>query len=115
MSINTQFINAVIDNQLLWGLAEKNGDGFLVCDSSEYEDTDVMPLWDSEQQAASHCTDEWSEYSPVSIDLEQFLEFWVSDLNDDGVLVGVQWQLDGECPEYDPIELAKAFAEQESD
>ncbi len=45
--------------------------------------------------------------------LEEFLEYWVSDLNDDGVLIGVDWQTNEECLELDPIVLAKDLVDVE--
>ena len=111
----TSFIESVKEHQIVWGLQDETGEGWVVCDSSEYEDTDVMPLWSSEAAAKIHCTEEWSEYKAVSITLIDFLEYWVSDLNDDGVLVGVDWESDQECLEIDPIVLAKSLVDIEKE
>ncbi|MCG9965173.1 MAG: DUF2750 domain-containing protein [Shewanella sp.] len=107
------FIENVKEHQTLWGLMDETGEGWVVCDSGEFEDTDVMPLWSSETQAKSHCTEEWKDYQAVAISLEEFLEYWVSDLNDDGVLIGVDWQSDEDCLELDPIVLAKDLVDVE--
>jgi hypothetical protein len=109
------FIDNVKEQQTLWGLQDESGEGWVVCDSSEYEATDVMPLWSSEAAAKSHCTDEWQDYLAAPISLTEFLEFWVSDLNDDGVLIGVDWQSEQECLEVDPIELAKELVDFEQE
>ncbi|MPY26244.1 DUF2750 domain-containing protein [Shewanella psychropiezotolerans] len=109
------FIENVKQHQVVWGLQDETGEGWVVCDSSEYEHTDVMPLWSSEANAKVHCSEEWSDYQPVSITLVEFLEFWVSDLNDDGVLVGTDWLADQECLETDPIELAKSLVQVEEE
>ncbi|RTR39594.1 DUF2750 domain-containing protein [Shewanella canadensis] len=105
----TSFIENVKEHQAVWGLQDETGEGWVVCDSSEYEDTDVMPLWSTEAHAKVHCSEEWSNYQPVSITLVEFLEFWVSDLNDDGVLIGTDWQAEKECLEVDPIVLAQSL------
>ncbi|NMH63666.1 DUF2750 domain-containing protein [Shewanella salipaludis] len=107
------FIENVKQDQILWGLQDETGEGWVVCDSSEFEDTDVMPLWSSQAAAKSHCSDEWQDYQAVAITLDEFLEFWVSDLNDDGVLIGVDWETDQDCFELDPIVLAKELVDVE--
>lgn len=109
------FIDNVKESQMLWGLMDAEGEGWVVCDSSEYEETDVMPLWSSEAKASEHCTDEWSTYKATAIPLVEFLEYWVEDLNHDGVLVGVDWLANEECLECDPIDLAQSLAEIEAE
>jgi hypothetical protein len=109
------FIENVKQHQVLWGLQDETGEGWVICDSAEYEETDVMPLWSTETVAESHCTEEWAEYKTVSITLDEFLEYWVGDLNDDGVLIGLDWQSDEDCFEIDPIVLAKELVGVEKD
>ncbi|MBT1445850.1 DUF2750 domain-containing protein [Shewanella sp. JM162201] len=111
----SEFVDNIKDSQVLWGLMDKDGEGWVVCDSSIYEETDVMPLWSSEAKAAEHCSEEWATYRPAAIPLVEFLEYWVEDLNNDGVLVGVDWQANEECIELDPIDLAKQLAEIETE
>lgn len=111
----TSFIENVKEHQVVWGLQDETGEGWVVCDSSEYEDTDVMPLWSSKDIAQGHCTEEWADYKAVSIALDELLEYWISDLNDDGVLVGVDWQTNEDCFEIDPIVLAKNLVDIEKE
>lgn len=113
--ILSTFIENVKENQCLWGLQDADGEGWVVCDSAEFENTDVMPLWSQETLALTHCTEEWSDYQAVQIPLSEFLEFWVSDFNDDGVLVGINWQNNDNCQEIDPIELAKSLVDVEEE
>ena len=109
------FIENVKDSQCIWGLQDETGEGWVVCDSVEFEDTDVMPLWSSEDKAKAHCSDEWANYQPAAIPLVDFLEYWVSDFNDDGVLVGIDWDGENDCSELDPIELAQELADIEEE
>lgn len=74
-----------------------------------------MPLWSEKALASGHCTDEWANYIAVEITLEDFLEEWVSDLNDDGVLIGIDWVADEDCQEMDPIILATSLVDIEKD
>ncbi|MBV7314328.1 DUF2750 domain-containing protein [Shewanella sp. NIFS-20-20] len=110
----SSFIANVKEQQMLWGLQDETGEGWVVCDSADYEETDAMPLWSTEAMAKTHCTDEWADYQAVAIPLSEYLEFWVSDLNDDGVVIGIDWQNDQGCLELDPIELAKHLVDVEA-
>ncbi|KGK00606.1 DUF2750 domain-containing protein [Thalassotalea sp. ND16A] len=100
------FVETVNEDEQLFALQNENGD-WVVCDSVEFENSDVMPVWASAADAQLFCIDEWQSYSVASINLEQFLEEWIGDLNEDGVLIGVNWQTDSEGKELDAIEFAK--------
>ncbi|WOH37270.1 DUF2750 domain-containing protein [Thalassotalea fonticola] len=100
------FVDTVNEDEQLFALQNESGD-WVVCDSAEFENSDVMPVWANSETAQQFCCDEWQDYQVASIHLEQFLEEWVSDLNEDGVLVGVDWQMDAEGAELDAIEFAK--------
>lgn len=102
----TQFCDAINEDELIWALQNQDGD-WVVCDSSEFENADVMPIWANEANAQTFCVDEWQDYNAASIPLEEFLEDWISEFNDDGVLLGVDWKLDQEGIELDPIDVAK--------
>ena len=104
-----QLIDEARDSGHLWGL--QFGEDWVVCDSNEYSETDVLPLWTSEEAARAHCVDEWVDYKPMPIDLETFFEEWVNDLGEDGVLIGTNWNDDLDGLEVDPLELAKDLAE----
>ena len=103
------FINEVKDSGLLWGLLFE--DEWVVCDSQEGSDIDVMPLWSSEQAAKKLCCDEWSEYEPASITLDEFFDEWVNDLQEDGVLIGVQWDSELVGFEVEAMEFAQTLAD----
>ncbi|MCE9678568.1 DUF2750 domain-containing protein [Shewanella sp. AS1] len=105
------FIENVTEHQAVWGLQDETGEGWVVCDSSEFENTDVMPLWSSAELAKFHCTDDWQNYQPAKIPLEELLEYWIQDLHDDGVLVGIDWDAEQDCIELDPIVLAKKLVD----
>ncbi|MBM7073699.1 DUF2750 domain-containing protein [Shewanella sp. 202IG2-18] len=111
----TTFVAQVAETQQFWGLADKSGEEWVVCDSAQFEETDALPVWSSEEEAKKHCAEEWEGYQPQVITLKEFMEFWVDDLNDDGVMVGINWILESDCEEIDPIELAKKLAEVETE
>lgn len=103
------FIEEVRESGQVWGL--RYGEDWVVCRSAEFEDADVMPLWSAEGDARLHCVDEWADYEPEVIELEEFLDIWINDLNEDDVLIGPNWNADLEGQELEPIELAKALVE----
>lgn len=103
------FVEEVRESGLLWGL--RYGEDWVICQSAEFEETDVMPLWSNEADARLHCAEEWADYEPDAIDLEEFLDVWVNDLDEDEVLIGPNWNSDLEGAEIEPIELAKVLVQ----
>lgn len=106
----TTFVATVNEEAKIWALQNADGD-WVVCDSAEFERADVMPIWSNAETAKQFCVDEWHDYNAASIMLEEFLEEWIADLNEDGVLLGVEWQIQGECAELDAIEVAKLIVD----
>lgn len=108
------FVDTCKTTQQIWALRCPDSKDWVVCDSIEFSDTDVLPLWSDKQQAQDYCTDEWQGYEVCTISVDEYLEHWVTDLNYDGVLLGINWLVDeGFSVEIDPIDVAKAFAEYE--
>ncbi len=93
----------------VWVLA--HGEDLLVVESVEFEDTDVMPFWSDEASAQLHCSDEWAEYKPEAIPLEVFIEGWLKEMYDDGVLIGTNWDADLNGPEVEPGEILEALSQ----
>ncbi len=102
-----RFIAEIVDGGKVWSL--KNDDGWVVCDSSEYEGAEVIPFWSREEEAAAHCVDEWAVYQAASIDLDEFIGAWLSGMDEDGVLVGPNWDAELQGLEKEPIEVATAL------
>jgi len=101
------FVEESTATQLVWGL--KNEDGWLSCDSSEYENTEVMPFWSSKEEASSHNVDEWADFDTLEIPLDIFVEDWFLTLAEDGVLIGPNWNEHLEGLEIEPSELAQKY------
>jgi hypothetical protein len=110
----TDFLSETKTTQIIWALQDKASEDWVVLDSPSFEETEVMPLWSSAELAQQHCIDEWSNYTPAQIAVADWFEFWLEDLNDDGVIVGVNWQGDDECLEMELSEFTQALAEIES-
>ena len=88
-----------------------HGEDLLVVESVDFEDTDVMPFWSNIEQAQIHCTEEWAEYKPEAIPLEIFVEGWLKEMYEDGVIIGTNWDIDLNGPEVEPREILEALAQ----
>lgn len=103
-----RFIEHIQESGKLWGL--KSPSGWVVVESTEFEDTEVMPFWSEESYAKVHCEGEWQDFAPVAIDIEEFVADWLPGMDEDGTLVGPNWNADLEGLEIEPVEIAKQLA-----
>lgn len=113
-NILSDFLAETKSTQVVWALQDKVSEDWVVLDSPAFEDTEVIPLWSNAMLAQQHCIEEWSDYVPCEISLSDWFEFWLEDLNKDGVIVGVNWQGDDECLEMELSEFTQGLAEIES-
>lgn len=102
------FIEETLTTKVVWGLKNES-EGWLACDSSEFESTEVMPFWSSKEDALLHNLEEWADFEVVEIPLDVFVEDWLITLSEDGVLVGVNWNSNLDGKEIEPSELAKLY------
>lgn len=100
-----RFIDDIIENQIVWGLKLKDKDGWAVAISNEYEDTGVMTFWSKKIYAKVCIKEEWNDYEACSISLENFLDNWLIGLNDDELMVGVNWDMNLIGLEVEPLDL----------
>lgn len=101
------FIEQTKETQLVWGL--KNEDGWLACDSTEFESSEVMPFWSTKEDAQTHNVEEWSDFEVLEIPLDIFVEDWLITLDEDGVLIGTNWNASLEGKEVEPADLAQMY------
>lgn len=106
-----RFVRDVKANGVVWGLQSDHG--WAVCESEEYEDTEVYPFWSNEAEARVHCTDDWADYAPASLDLDLFIDTWLAGMNEDGVMVGTNWDADLSGLEVEPYDLARELLGEE--
>ncbi|HHW38526.1 MAG TPA: DUF2750 domain-containing protein [Bacillales bacterium] len=83
------FIKKVVDFEEIWGLYN---DGWAMTQ----DDTGkmLMPFWPKKEFAELCSIGEWSDLSPESIDLEEFINDWLPGIKDDGYRVSVFWNND---------------------
>ncbi|WP_440875351.1 DUF2750 domain-containing protein [Thalassotalea sp. PLHSN55] len=113
-TIVDNFLADVKPSQTLWALQDKTSEDWVVLDSINFENSEVMPLWSSAELAQQHCVDEWKNYQPSEISLAEWFEFWLEDLNEDNVIVGINWQEDDNCVEMELSDFSQALAAIES-
>jgi len=101
------FIEETQENQLVWGL--RNEEGWLSCESTEFAESEVMPFWSSKEDAQIHNVEEWADFEVVEIPFDVFVEDWLITLDEDGVLVGLNWNAGLEGKELEPSQLAKLY------
>lgn len=99
------FIEGIKASGKVWGVATP--EGLVICDSEEFEDTDVIPFWSDEADAKVQCTGEWEMYEPQVIDLDTFVERWLTGMAEDGVLAGPNWNSELAGLEIEPAEIAE--------
>lgn len=104
------FVEQTRNSGELWALTAEEG-GFVVLDSNQFEDTDVLLLWQSEALAQAQCKEEWQIYTPVLLEVSEFIDHWADELHEDSALVGLNWNDDQVCVEIEPKGLANALAE----
>lgn len=105
-----RFIEHVQESGQVWGL--QSDEGWVIVDSTEYEETEVMPFWSEESYAREHCVGEWEDFEPVAMDLSEFLEDWLVGMAEDGVLVGPNWNSELEGLEVEPEDIARLLSEE---
>lgn len=76
------FIKRVADEKRVWGLYS---DGWALAGLNETEQT-VFPVWPAKDYAELCIVGDWQGYEPRSIDLYEFMEDFIPDLEKQGIL-----------------------------
>jgi hypothetical protein len=98
-----QFFEDSISMGFIWGLQSE--EGWAQCESNKFKDAIVMPFWSQAEYAKNHCSGEWSNYEAIAIDLEEFLDDWLTGMHEDVILVGVNWDENLEGEDYEPLDI----------
>ena len=102
-----QFITDAADTGCVWGL--EGPEGWALCDSEAYPESQVMPFWSQPEYAQNHCVDEWQGYQVIAVSTEEFLDDWLPGMHDDQLLVGINWNDDLAGQEVEPLDLLEDF------
>ncbi len=99
------FISKLLKSGKVWGIRHSNGT-WATTQSKEHEDTLVYMVWSDKAYAKSHCKGEWSDYAPSQIDLDSFINSWLTDIHESGQLVSPNWAPHLCEIEIEPLALA---------
>ncbi|AZB11115.1 DUF2750 domain-containing protein [Chryseobacterium sp. G0162] len=109
------FIKKVIETEVVYGLKDDKGYATSYSNDLEYDDGEpvqIICFWSDVARAKSCVDKEWNRYEASSIPLNEFLENWCLGMNSDGLLVGVNFDINLFGYEAEPLELALAIIEE---
>jgi hypothetical protein len=115
-----RFVERVVKNGEVWGLS--NAEGWCVAPSNYDDDGNadpddedvraaVLPFWSDRAYAGRCAKEEWADYEPTPIPLEQFLENWLPLIAENGDLVGTNWNAHLIGAEVDALDLKAELEE----
>ncbi|WP_250459261.1 DUF2750 domain-containing protein [Microbulbifer litoralis] len=94
----------------VWAL--EGDEGFALCESEKYPQTEVMPFWSRREFAEIHTDGDWADYRVVAIDLEEFMDDWLTGMHEDVILVGINWNGELEGVELEPLDLLEQLEQE---
>lgn len=102
------FIHNICMNNEVWAL--KNKEGIALSTSCEYVNTNNEPLvlmcfWSENQKATLCAQEDWHDYTPFRIPLDDFIELYCLDLANEGMLIGTEFDQHMKGHEIDPLDL----------
>lgn len=103
------FVKNVCKSKIVYGLESE--EGFAISGSMDYDDengepVEVICFWSEEAAAASCAREDWANYQVVEIPLGEFMENWCIEMNNDGLLAGIDFNENLNGSEIEPLELA---------
>jgi hypothetical protein len=103
-----RFIQKVCESEIVYGL--KSSEGFATSSSVRYEDNEGKPFgiicfWSEKAIAKSCVKNEWADYKVTEIPLSDFMENWCIGMEDDGLLIGTEFDQNMFGFEAEPLEL----------
>jgi len=106
-----RFIFEANELEIVWNLQSE--EGFAICESSQYEDVQVMPFWSLEADAKKACRDDWKDYKPNPIRIDDFIDAWLHGMEEDNTAVGINWNDELEGVEIEPVILIDDLLDEE--
>ena len=104
-----RFIRSIIGSQMLYTLVSDEGD-IAECPSTEYEEDDGEPVpvfcvWHDRAQAEACKVEEWADYQLEALPLDFFMHEWLVSMDQDAVLLGVDFDSELYGLEIEPVEV----------
>jgi len=103
-----KFIKTICETEIVYGL--KNKKGFATSSSVHHDDKNGEPVgmicfWSEKTRAKSCIKDGWKRYKTTEIPLSEFMESWCLGMENDGLLIGTQFDQNMFGFESEPLEL----------
>lgn len=105
-----RFLPEAVAQGCVWTLEGEGG--FALCESERRPDSDVMPFWSQREFAEVHAAEGWADYQVVPVDLEEFMDDWLTGMHDDVLLVGINWNGEMEGEEIEPLDLLEQLEQE---
>ncbi|MCT2564170.1 DUF2750 domain-containing protein [Chryseobacterium herbae] len=109
------FIKKVSETEIIYALKDENGYSVSYSNELEYEDGEpvqIICFWSDQARAKSCIGDEWSHYEVSSVPLNDFVENWCLGMNNDGLVVGTNFDSNLFGCEAEPLELVLDIIEE---
>lgn len=109
------FIKKVCETEIVYGLKDDKGYATSYSNDLEYDDGEpvqIICFWSDAARAKSCVDKEWNRYDASPISLNEFLENWCLGMNNDGLLVGINFDSNLFGYEAEPLELALKVIEE---
>ncbi|AZA98891.1 DUF2750 domain-containing protein [Chryseobacterium joostei] len=102
------FIKKIIETETVYALKDEKG--YATSYSNEIEDEDGEPaqivcFWSDAARAKSCVDQEWNHYEVFPISLREFIENWCLGMNNDGLIVGTNFDSHLFGYEAEPLEV----------
>ena len=104
----SHFVSKVADWELLWGMA--NDEGWLVPQAPE--GFEYFPVWPHPDYAKKTTDLVFPGHQPEEIDLDHFMDHWLSKLEKDGVKVAVFPNMNWDFWVIEPKDLTSLLREE---
>ncbi len=101
------FIKKVADNEELWGLYN---DGWAMV-ADEYGNQ-MLPFWPRKEFAEACCFEQWNGYNAEPIDLYEFIDGWLVDMEKDGLSAAIFYTKDDKGIVVKPEKLTEDLNEE---
>jgi hypothetical protein len=103
-----RFLRKICQTGIVWGL--ENTEGFATSSTNNIQDDKEDPFemicfWSEEALAKACAKEEWKEYNPVQIPLNDFIENWCIGMDNDGLIAGTNLDTNMFGYEARPLEL----------
>lgn len=108
------FIDNVKEGRTVWGLWSE-ATGWTSIDSDQDPDIEVILFWSQRELAEKHAQDEWRDHSLIAIPFEEFVETTLVEMNEEGVLIGPDWDEDFIGLELTPADLTARLTSESSE